>query len=117
MAEAFARRYGTDVVFAKSAGLHPATMVSPVTARLMFEKNIDLEGSVPKGLDETGTSFDLIVNMSGQPLPGSILSPVREWDVEDPIGLSEERHREVRDRIESLVQNLILELRRKRDRR
>lgn len=115
MAEAFARAYGTDVLVAKSAGLHPAAMLSPVTARLMFEKNINLEGSVPKGLDETGTSFDLIVNMSGQPLPESTASPVRKWDVEDPIGLSEARHREVRDRIESLVQNLILELRRKRD--
>jgi hypothetical protein len=37
--------------------------------------------------------------------------------VDDPIRLSEEQHRAVRDRIESLVQNLILEFRRKRDSR
>jgi len=117
MAEAFARTYGSDVLVAKSAGLYPAETVSPVTARLMFEKNIALEGSVPKGLEQTGTNFDLIVNMSGLPLPPDLASPVRKWDVEDPVWLSEARHREVRDRIESLVQNLILELRRKRDRR
>jgi protein-tyrosine-phosphatase len=114
MAEAFARTYGKDVLVAQSAGLRPSQMISPLTLELMLEKNIDLDGCVPKGLEETGTDFDLIVNMSGHPLPATVSAPVRHWRVDDPIWLPAERHRQVRDQIESLVQSLILELRRKR---
>jgi arsenate reductase len=117
MAEAFARAYGSDVMVAQSVGLYPADIVSPTTAQLMLEKNISLDGRVPKGFDQTGTNFDLVVNMSGLPLAVTLPVPVRDWKVDDPIRLSEEQHRAVRDRIESLVQNLILEFRRKRDSR
>ncbi len=113
MAEAFASRYGSDVLVARSAGVAPCGMVSPVTAELMLEKNIDLGDAVPKGFDVTGADFDLILNMSGRALPAGLKAEVREWKVEDPISLSEERHREVRDQIESLVQRLILELRKR----
>jgi protein-tyrosine-phosphatase len=78
----------------------------------MSEKDISLNGSESKGLDQTGTDFDLIVNMSGRPLPGGLPASVREWKVEDPICASLERHREIRDQIETLVQGLINELRR-----
>ncbi len=115
MAEAFARAYGSDVIEAQSAGLHPCEMVSPATREYMEEKNISLEGCRPKGLDETGADFDLIVNLSGYPLPAGIAAPVRVWNVEDPIWFPPERHREVRDQIERLVQGLIIEFRRKRD--
>ena len=112
MAEAFARRYGSDVIEAQSAGLAPCGMVSPVTKELMLEKNIDMSGHASKGFAQTGADFDLVVNMSGHRMPGGLRIPVREWRVQDPISLSTERHREVRDQIETLVQNLILELRR-----
>ena len=113
MAEGFARTYGSDVMIVKSAGLYPAAMVSPATIEYMLEKNIRLDGAVPKGLLETGADFDLIVNMSGLPLPAGIPAPVRMWNIEDPIGASPARHREIRDQIENLVQRLILELRKK----
>ncbi len=110
MAEAFARHHGADVIEAKSAGLAPCEMVSPATAALMSERSIDLDGCVPKGFDDTGTDFDLIVNMSGRPLP-ALAAPVREWKVEDPIWFTEARHRQVRDQIEKLVEGLIREFR------
>ena len=113
MAEAFARTYGSDVMAARSAGLYPADMIPPVTRQLMLEKNISLDDCVSKGFDQTGRDFDLIVNMSGLPLGPLMSVPVRDWKVDDPIRLSEAQHRAVRDRIEVLVQNLILELRRK----
>ncbi len=115
MAEAFARAYGRDVMVVRSAGWEPSGMVSPLTRELMLEKNIKIEGSITKGFDTTGTDYDLIVNMSGRPLPANIAAPVREWKVEDPIGLSTERHREIRDQVEGLVQGLVIELRRRRD--
>jgi hypothetical protein len=58
--------------------------------------------------------MDLVVNMSGHRFPHQTAAPVREWKVEDPIWLSEDRHREVRDQIEGLVQSLILEFRSRR---
>jgi arsenate reductase (thioredoxin) len=117
MAEAFASAYGSDVMIAKSAGLYPADTIPSITVQLMLEKNISLDGCVSKGFDQTGRDFDLIVNMSGLPLGPLMSVPVRDWKVDDPIRLSEAQHRTVRDRIEVLVQNLILELRRKSNRR
>lgn len=112
MAEAFARRYGSDVLTPESAGLAPCGMVAPDTRQVMDEKNISLNGSESKGLNQTGTDFELIVNMSGRPLPAALPAPVRDWKVEDPICVSLDRHREIRDQIETLVQGLINELRR-----
>jgi arsenate reductase len=112
MAEAFARRYGSDVLDPQSAGLAPAGFLSPDTRQVMLEKDIDMEGCESKGFDATGNDFDLIVNMSGYPLPPLLPSPVRDWKVEDPISLDLDRHREIRDRIEGLVVGLILEFRR-----
>jgi arsenate reductase len=111
MAEAFARRYGSDVLDPQSAGLAPAGFVAPDTRQVMLEKGIDLEDCESKGIEETGNEFDLIVNLSGYPLP-LLPSPVRDWKVEDPISLDLDRHREIRDRIEGLVAGLILEFRR-----
>ena len=112
MAEGFARAYGSDVLAASSAGLSPCGMVSPVTQAVMLERNIDLSGCVSKGIEPAElVRFDLVVNMSGWDFPHPDSTPVREWKVDDPIGLSYERHCQVRDQIEGLVQNLIVEFR------
>jgi protein-tyrosine-phosphatase len=110
MAEAFARAYGSDIVSAESAGLCPASRIPPITVELMIEKNISLDGCSPKGMARTGTDFDRILNMSGEPLP-VVSAAVREWKVEDPICLPTERQRQIRDRIEALVRDLLAELR------
>ena len=113
MAEAFARAYGSDVLVASSAGLFPANAVPPDTLRAREEKNLDLSGQVPKSLEDLDhAKFDLILNMSGFPLPPVGGGAVREWQVPDPIVMEYEGHCGVRDRIERLVMNLILELRR-----
>lgn len=113
MAEGFAKKYGADVIEAKSAGLSPAAVVQPLTFQVMEEKNIKLEGHAPKDLSAVSISdFDLLVNMSGVKLPSRIPLPIREWKVEDPIGRSEEVYRQIRDQIEDLTMRLILELRR-----
>jgi arsenate reductase len=114
MAEAFARRYGSDVMVARSAGLTPAGTVMPLTRKVMEEKNIDLEDAYPKSVaDHGGEPFDLVVNISGVPLPAS-KAPVREWRVKDPMGGKEEAYRQAAEEIERMVMDLILELRRLR---
>lgn len=114
MAEAFARQYGSDVLIAASAGLAPAFSVASDTMQVMAEKNLDLRDHFPKGIRQLGRSqFDLVVNMSGVPIPSDLGTRTIEWDVADPVQMEYEEHCEVRDVIEHLVMNLIMELRRR----
>jgi arsenate reductase len=113
MAEGFARRYGSDVMEASSAGLAHAVEIPIETLQVMEEKNIPLDGQFPKGLDDVEFgSFDMVVNMSGIPLPPYLTMAVREWEVPDPVSKRIEYHRKVRDVIENLVMKLVLDLRR-----
>lgn len=113
MAEGFARRYGSDVMECASAGLAPAPIVQGMTRKVMEAKNINIDDHFPKNLEQvTLSKFDLIVNMSGRQFPLRVPIPVRDWKVEDPIGQPEEVYNTVRDQIENLVMQLILELRR-----
>ena len=114
MAEAFARRYGSDVMVASSGGLAPASIVSPMTRKVMLDyKGIALDDHYPKLLfDSPGAPFDLVVNISGAPLPpGFPCASSRDWAVRDPVMDPEPLHLKVVEQIEGLVQNLILELR------
>ena len=113
MAEGFARKYGSDVLEPSSAGFAPANIVQPLTKKVMEAKNINIDDQFPKNLDQVGVAqFDLIVNMSGNKLPDRISVEVREWTIQDPIGLSEETYVQVRDELENRVMRLILDLRR-----
>jgi len=112
MAEAFARAYGADVLIAASAGLTPAMGVAYDTMRAMQEKGIDLRDHFPKGLRQLGRAkFDFVINMSGFDLPDSTGDQIRTWDVPDPVFFKYDEHCVVRDAIERMVMNLILELR------
>lgn len=114
MAEAFARAYGADILVARSAGLAPAGLIPPLTRQVLTEKNIPSEGQFPKGLGVfAGQTFEVIVNLSGERLPGAFGSArLIQWNVRDPIGESQEVYRAVAAQIEGLVMRLILELRR-----
>jgi arsenate reductase len=112
MAEGFARAYGQGVWEVESAGLMSATIIAPPVREVMEEKQIDLGDQFPKPLEWVQLeTFDLIVNMSGIPLPDTIGAPVREWEVDDPIGQSQKVYRRVRDQIEVLVRGLLDEMR------
>jgi protein-tyrosine-phosphatase len=112
MAEGFARAYGSDVVDAYSAGLAPANLVAEQTRKTMFEKNIDLAEQFPKDIRFVRPELmDMVINLSGLPLPPGNWKDVREWLVPDPIGKADRVYREVRGRIETLVMELLLELR------
>jgi arsenate reductase (thioredoxin) len=113
MAEGFAKKYGADVMEVGSAGLSPAPIVQDLTKKVMEDKNINIDDQFPKDLGSVGVaSYNLIINMSGVKLPGRIPIELRDWKVDDPIGRTEEKYVTVRDQIENLVMQLILELRR-----
>jgi arsenate reductase len=114
MAEAFARAYGSDILFAQSAGLAPAARVPPLTRQVLMEKNISADGQVPKGLGDFAGEppFEIVVNLSGGHLPPAVAGArLIEWAVRDPIGENEAVYRAVAAQIEDLVMRLILELR------
>lgn len=111
MAEAFAKAYGADIMEAESAGVNAATFIAPLTRQTLAERNLSIEESFPKNIDQLRSqSFDLVVNMSGMPvqLAGARLL---EWTVPDPIGQTESYYQTVAAQIEGLVMRLILELR------
>jgi arsenate reductase (thioredoxin) len=112
MAEGFARRYGSDVMEVRSAGLAPASIVQPLTKRVMEAKNINIDDQYPKDWARSATAdVDLMINMSGATLPAQGPMAIQEWQVEDPIGQPEELYIQVRDQIEHQVMRLILQLR------
>jgi arsenate reductase len=115
MAEGFARTYGGDVLEVHSAGLYPAIAVPLETRRCMLERSIDISQQFPKEFRLYPIGFfDLVVNMSGQVISGH--PSVLVWNVNDPYGSNHRIYRSVRDQIEQLVINLILEIRRQNGR-
>ena len=111
MAEGFARRYGSDVLEPLSAGFAPASIVQPLTKKVMEAKNINIDTQYTKDLGSIDVpSLDMIVNISGRKLPARMPIEVRDWKIEDPIGRSEELYEKVRDELEHLVMGLILDL-------
>lgn len=113
MAEGFARKYGSDVMEVASAGLAPATLVSPLSRQAMLEsKGIDLADHWPKSLFEMHGPWDLIVNISGMTMPPTAHArQIRIWTVPDPVVDPLPVHIQVANQIETLVQQLVLELR------
>ena len=111
MAEGFAKAYGSDVLEIYSAGLAPAPGIAPLTKYVLGLRNVRIDDHFPKGLEMVlHQPFDIIVNMSGQPvnLPAGRML---DWPVRDPIGHLEPVYREVAAQIEDLVMRLILEVR------
>lgn len=86
MAEALARKYGSDVLEVSSAGLTPAINTTPYTRKVLEEKNVDLGDHVPRRFRDLDLSqYDLIVNMSGTALSKNLGVPVEDWQVDDPM--------------------------------
>jgi arsenate reductase len=113
MAEGFARRYGADVLDAASAGLSPLSYVAPLTIETMKQHGIDISDQYPKTIDEAPfRPWDIVVNMSGLPLPFPLPGQLLTWPVRDPFTLPPSVYQQVARDIESRVQALLLTLRR-----
>ena len=112
MAEALARAYGADVMTPASAGLSPALAISPLTIEVLEQRNIRMDGHFPKNLEMLAKEpFDVVINISGYPIPPLKAGNVVSWSVPDPIGQSQAVYQSVLNQIEGLVMRLILELR------
>jgi protein-tyrosine-phosphatase len=109
MAEGFARRFGGDRVSAFSAGSRPSGEVNPRAVRFMAERGVDLGAQRSKGLDDLpAVPWDWIVTMGcGDACPHLPALRRIDWALPDPKHLDDDGFRAVRDRIESLVRDLV----------
>jgi protein-tyrosine-phosphatase len=113
MAEGFARRLGAGILEAWSAGSRPSGQVDPRAIRFMAEEGVDLRLQRSKGLDDlpAGVTWDWIVTMGcGDACPWLPARHRLDWDLPDPKALDDEGFRQVRNRIDQLVRQLVDEV-------
>lgn len=110
MAEGFARDRGGGRIAAYSAGSRPSGRINPRAIDFMRESGIDLTRQASKGLEElpAGVRWDFLVTMGCQDACPNVPAMNRlDWALPDPKAMPAEDFRRVRDRIESLVGDLI----------
>lgn len=109
MSEGFARALAGNKIEAFSAGSNPAGQVDPLAIAAMREKNIDISRAVSKGFDKIPPGpFDYIVSMGCEKTcPFAPGKKYLEWDIPDPKNRNPDFFREVRDKIEQEVRNLL----------
>jgi arsenate reductase len=111
MAEGFARALGAGRVEAHSAGSRPSGQVNPRAIRFMAERAVNLMAQRSKGIAELPAHrWDYVVTMGcGDECPFLPASHRLDWDLPDPKNLDDEAFRDVRDQIEALVKDLIVQ--------
>lgn len=121
MAEAFLRKYASDVFEVYSAGLEPKG-INPYTVQVMEELGLDLSGQRSKSLDEYRgkVQFDYLVTVCDHAdqncpfFPG--MGTRLHWSFEDPaacLGTPQEKltqFRHVRDQIDNRIRTWLVEL-------
>jgi protein-tyrosine-phosphatase len=113
MAGAFAQYLAGDKFEVITGGSEPADQVNPDMVNAMHEKGIDMAFRVPQSIESaiSDTTPDFIVTMGcGEECPFVPGAQMLDWDLPDPAGKPPEFMRQVRDKIENNVKNLIKEL-------
>ena len=109
MAEAVAKSMADPSWDVWSAGSSPSGRVSPVAIQLMAELSLDFSGHHSKGLDEVPhREWDYVVTMGcGDACPTVRARRRLDWDLPDPVGLSVDEARMVREDIVMRVRRLL----------
>ncbi len=110
MAEAFFNRYAPPHLRAISAGSQPAERLNQTMVNAMKERDIDISSQKPKALTvDMLDSADIVITMGcmdSNACPAAFV-PTIDWGLDDPQGQPIRIVRQIRDRIESLVKQLI----------
>jgi arsenate reductase len=111
MAQGFAEALGKRKLEVYSAGSHPSSHINPLAIEVMKEKDIDLSGRRPKGLNDLPpVEMDYLITMGcEETCPAIPAKRVIEWEIPDPKGKPIGVFREVRDLIEDKVKALFAE--------
>ena len=112
MAEAFARMHGQGRVVALSAGSKPSGRINPKAIQAMRERGYDLTTHQSKSLAAfDGMEIDVVVTMGcGDACPLVKARWHEAWTIPDPKAMPPEAFTQVRDLIETKVQNLLRNL-------
>ncbi len=121
MAEGFARYYYENLknnpnetknlknwqIEIYSAGTNPAGIVMPQAVKVMKEIGIDISRQYSKNLEEIPPIVDLVFTMGCNVDCPYLPSKLRQdWGLDDPVGMSLNFYREVRDKIQLKVKTL-----------
>ena len=113
MASALAQFLAGDKLDVLNGGSEPAAIVNPDMVQVMHEKGIDMGFRIPKTIQQAiaHDTPEIIVTMGcDEQCPAVPGAKVLSWDLPDPAGRPLEFMRQVRDEIETRVQNLISQL-------
>lgn len=112
MAEAWAKKLGSDVFEAYSAGTEDYPEVQPPVVQVMKEAGIEMKGHRPKLLTELPAAVDILITMGCNVECPSLPCKYREdWGLADPTGGPIEDYRKTRDIIKGKVEELIQKVR------
>jgi arsenate reductase (thioredoxin) len=112
IAEALFERAAEGRHEARSAGSRPADRVHPEVVEVMRERDIDLAGRTPRGLDRSDLEWaDLVVTMGcGDECPVIPGKRYVDWELADPAGRPLEEVRALREEIERRISAFLADL-------
>ncbi len=114
MVEGFFRKYAPKGWAPLSAGSRPTPEINPIVVEAMKEIGIDISKQKPKELSEELIRASFLKVSMGcidqKECPAVFLGNFQDWGIEDPKGKPIEKVREIRDKIESKVQELVKNL-------
>lgn len=108
MAEGWAKKLGSNVLEAYSAGTEKYHEVKPGAVQVMEEVGVDMSEHYPKLLTDIPEEIDILITMGcGVVCPYVPCKYQEDWGLEDPSGGSIEDYRRTRDIIKEKVEELI----------
>lgn len=111
MAEAWAKKLGTNVLDVYSAGTENYPEIKPKAVEVMEELEIDMSDQYPKLITDIPDELDILITMGcNVQCPFIPCNHSEDWGLEDPSGGSLEDFRKTRDIIKSKVEELILKI-------
>jgi len=112
MAAALTTALSDGRVHVRSAGSTPANEINPAVTEVMAEIGLDITTEYPKPLtDEVVRAADVVITMGcGDACPLYPGKEYHDWEIDDPDGASIPKVRQIRDAIQSRVEEMLLKL-------
>lgn len=108
MAEGWAKKLGSDVLEAYSAGTEKYPEVKPLAVQVMEEAGVDMSDHHPKLLSDIPAELDILITMGCNVVCPYVPCRHREdWGLSDPSGGPIEDYRRTRDIIKEKVEDLV----------
>ncbi|BEP29711.1 arsenate reductase ArsC [Helicovermis profundi] len=108
MAEGIAKKLGSDIFEAYSAGTEKYHEVKPLAVEVMKEIDVDMTNYKPKLLTEIPNELDLLITMGCNVVCPFVPNKyAADWGLDDPSGGPIEDFRKTRNLIEEKMKELI----------